>query len=171
MSMSKLASRVGVIAGIGCTIHCFFEYICDFVVCSGEILIHEIASPASSRIFSGESMQPTLYSDNILICNKIAKRFSSYKRNDIVIATHPSQPTNLICKRLIAIPGDVVLMSSIDSDDKDTKTINIKQGSCWLEGDNRLNSTDSRNYGQIPIGLIKSKVLARIYPFSDFRVF
>lgn len=119
-------------------------------------------------------MQPTLYSDNILICNKIAKRFSSYNRNDIVIATHPSQPKNLICKRLIAIPGDYVLMNSIAEDrsgDTTTQTIYIKPGSCWLEGDNRLKSTDSRNYGQIPIGLIKSKVLARIYPFSDFRVF
>lgn len=45
MSMSKLASRVGVIAGIGCSLHCFFEYICDFVVCSGEILIDEIVTP------------------------------------------------------------------------------------------------------------------------------
>ena len=36
MFLSKLASRVGIIAGIGCTIHCFFEYVCDFVVCTGE---------------------------------------------------------------------------------------------------------------------------------------
>lgn len=37
MFLSKLASRIGAIAGIGCTFHCIFEYICDFVVCSGKI--------------------------------------------------------------------------------------------------------------------------------------
>lgn len=78
-----------------------------------------------------------------------------------------------------------------DDGSTETQTIDIKSGSCWLEGDNRydlsipnsitkiklnfvnfrLNSTDSRNYGQIPLGLIKSKVLARIYPFDDFRIF
>lgn len=151
------------IAGIGCTFHCIFEYICDFVVCSGE------------------SMQPTLETNNILICSKLAQRFNSFKRNDIIIAIHPNQPKNLVCKRLIALPGDIILMNSIG--EKETTTgddgeiisgaqkIFIKNGSCWVEGDNRLNSTDSRNYGQIPMGLIKSKVLARIWPPNQFRIF
>lgn len=124
-------------------------------------------------------MQPTLFSNNILICNKIAQRVNGFARNDIIIAVHPNQPKNLICKRLIAIPGDIVLMNSVKSDgDNDSKedntsssTIYIKPGSCWVEGDNRLNSTDSRNYGQIPMGLIKSKVLARVWPPSEFRIF
>lgn len=32
---SKVASKGATLVGIGCTIHCFFEYIADFVVCSG----------------------------------------------------------------------------------------------------------------------------------------
>lgn len=128
-------------------------------------------------------MQPTLETNNILICNKLAQRFSKYNRNDIIIAIHPNQPTGLICKRLIALPGDIILMNSIgekNSAKTDEKTqdmisgakkIFIKPGSCWVEGDNRLNSTDSRNYGQIPIGLIKSKVLARVWPPSEFKIF
>lgn len=121
-------------------------------------------------------MKPTLFSDNILICNKIASRINRLSRNDIVIAIHPSNPQNLICKRLIALPGDIVLMNSPkeikdDEGSSDTETIFIKPGNCWLEGDNRINSTDSRNYGQIPMGLIKSKVWARIYPLSEFRIF
>lgn len=127
-------------------------------------------------------MQPTLETNNILICNKLAQRLNRFNRNDIIIAGHPHQPNNLICKRLIALPGDIVLMNSIGetpatTDDKDrdlisgAKKIFIKPGSCWVEGDNRLNSTDSRNYGQIPMGLIKSKVLARIWPPNEFRIF
>jgi mitochondrial inner membrane protease subunit 1 len=102
--------------------------------------------------FEGESMQPTLFSSNILICNKIAHRMNRLKRNDIVIAIHPQNPHNLICKRLIAVPGDIVLMNSPKSDvdgGTETETIYIKGGKVWLEGDNRINSTDSRNYGQV----------------------
>lgn len=124
-------------------------------------------------------MQPTLFSNNILICNKLAQRMNSYNRNDIVIAIHPNQPTSLICKRLIALPGDIVLMNSVHSEIDDSikednslgNTIYIKPGSCWVEGDNRINSTDSRNYGQIPMGLMKSKVLARVWPPSEFKIF
>jgi mitochondrial inner membrane protease subunit 1 len=117
-------------------------------------------------------MKPTLHSSDILITNKIAQRFNRFKRNDIVIAIHPHQPKSLICKRLIASGGDIVLMnSSTDDSNSDNQTIFIKPGYCWLEGDNRVNSTDSRNYGQIPMGLIKSKVLARIWPPSEFKVF
>lgn len=135
-------------------------------------------------------MQPTLNPDNVLITNKIALQTKSIKRNDIVIAIHPNNPKGLICKRLVGVPGDIVLIttsedeesneesndSGIEEEDKvslksKTKTIYISPGSCWLEGDNKLNSTDSRNYGQVPLGLVKSKVLARVWPLSEFRVF
>lgn len=53
----------------------------------------------------------------------------------------------------------------------DTQTIVIKRGYSWIEGDNTINSTDSRNYGQVPVGLIKSKVVARIWPLNELRVF
>lgn len=123
-------------------------------------------------------MQPTLNPDNILITNKIAKLKCSFKRNDIVIAIHPNNPKGLICKRLVGVPGDIVLINSpSDESEEENKGSNniekiyITPGSCWLEGDNKINSTDSRNYGQVPIGLIKSKVLARIWPLNEFRVF
>lgn len=126
----------------------------------------------------GESMQPTLYSNNVLICDKTANRLNNYNRNDIIIAIHPHQPSSLICKRLVALPGDIVMINSVqqkdrkDDDSPDTlEKVYITPGSCWIEGDNRVNSTDSRNYGQISMGLIRSKVLARIWPPSDFRIF
>ena len=184
MFLSKFASRIWVVAGVGCTFHCVFEYICDFVVCSGKIFNRNfifLISLNKSPIL-GESMQPTLETNNILICSKLTQRFNEFNRNDIIIAIHPNQPKNLICKRLIALPGDIVLMNSIDDNftkagDEDSEMISgakkifIKPGSCWVEGDNRLNSTDSRNYGQIPMGLIKSKVLARVWPPREFKIF
>lgn len=62
---------------------------------------------------------------------------NKYSRNDIIIAYHPTNPHNLICKRLIGLPGDVVLMNSpkkvkTEEGSSDTETIFIKPGSCWL---------------------------------------
>lgn len=36
IKVGNFFGRLGLITGIGCTVHCFFEYVCDFVVCSGK---------------------------------------------------------------------------------------------------------------------------------------
>lgn len=38
----------------------------------------------------------------------------------------------------------------------------IPQGMVWLEGDNPFNSTDSRNYGPVPLALIKGIVCFKV---------
>lgn len=40
--------------------------------------------------------------------------------------------------------------------------IKVPKGHVWLVGDNLSNSTDSRTYGPVPIGIIKGKVLCRV---------
>lgn len=174
--ISKIAAKATTVIGIGCTLHCFFEYVADFVVCSGNFIESIAKFHHFQKYFSllGESMQPTLSSNNILVCNKIAQRLNKIQRNDIVIAIHPTSPKSLICKRIIGLEGDMIIMNDATEEAEirnDTQTIVIKRGSAWIEGDNRINSTDSRNYGQIPVGLIKSKVIARIWPLSEFRIF
>lgn len=42
----------------------------------------------------------------------------------------------------------------------------VPEGHVWLEGDNTSNSTDSRTFGAVPIGLVKGYLLARVRPFS-----
>jgi signal peptidase I len=37
----------------------------------------------------------------------------------------------------------------------------VPQGYIWLEGDNSLNSTDSRYYGPVPSALVKGRVVVR----------
>lgn len=39
----------------------------------------------------------------------------------------------------------------------------------WIEGDNKMLSNDSRNFGPVPIGLIHGEVEARIWPLNNFR--
>ena len=47
----------------------------------------------------------------------------------------------------------------------------IPEGHCWVAGDNIPDSRDSRDYGPIPLALIKGKVVARVWPFSQRKWF
>ena len=38
----------------------------------------------------------------------------------------------------------------------------------WVEGDNRKEARDSRDYGPVPIGLLLGLVYLRIYPKPKF---
>lgn len=44
------------------------------------------------------------------------------------------------------------------------KMIYVPKGHVWLEGDNSENSIDSRTYGPVPMGLIQSRAIVRLYP-------
>lgn len=88
------------------------------------------------------------------------------KKGDIVIAKSPSNPRQYICKRIIGLPGDVVYHSQYSS--LQNSEI-IPRGHVWLEGDNYRNSADSRKYGPVPLGLIRSRAVFRIWPFQDMK--
>lgn len=41
----------------------------------------------------------------------------------------------------------------------------VPQGHCWIVGDNLAASRDSRQFGPVPLALIRGKVIGRIKPF------
>lgn len=142
-------------------------------------------------------MEPTLYSNNILVTDRISTRFRRISRGDVIIAKNPNLPQQLICKRIIGLEGDLILAQetsdtniAIDAipdkyvsdepinvksladvtEDKPEikyKKVVVPRGHVWIEGDNSGNSSDSRHYGPIPQGLIQSRVLLRLYPFHQ----
>lgn len=108
-------------------------------------------------------MEPTIYTNNIIFTEHLTPRFRKVQRGDIIIAKCPTNPKQHICKRVTGLPGDKINLGF-------TSHV-VPKGHVWLEGDNRNNSSDSRTYGPVPQGLIKSRALFRIWPFNDIKMF
>ena len=45
--------------------------------------------------------------------------------------------------------------------------VQVPKGHVWLQGDNIVNSTDSRHYGPVPYTLLRGRVLLRFWPPQD----
>ncbi|EFA77804.1 hypothetical protein PPL_09302 [Heterostelium album PN500] len=115
----------------------------------------------SYSLCSGSSMQPTLNSSgDIVFIDKT--NMKPYKRDDIIMAVSPTNPSDNICKRIKYLEGDSIVMDT----GYGSRRIDIPKGYCWIEGDNPHSSFDSRSYGCIPMSLIKGRVIFRLYPFS-----
>lgn len=84
-------------------------------------------------------------------------------RGDLVICVSPVDPTRLVCKRLLGLPGDTVC---VDPTESVTSHVEVPRGHVWLQGDNYNNSRDSRIYGPVPMGLLRARVVARVSRLS-----
>ncbi|XP_060530524.1 mitochondrial inner membrane protease subunit 1 [Cylas formicarius] len=135
----KCLGSLGYVLRYGCIAHCTFEYVGDFVLCSGP------------------SMEPTIFSDDILFTEHISALTYGIKKGDIVIAKCPTNPKQQICKRVVGLSGEK-MKTGFSSYER------IPIGHVWLQGDNYTNSTDSRSYGPVPIGLIKGRAICKVWP-------
>lgn len=128
----------------------------------------------SPIIVDGPSMQPTLYSKDQMIVDKITYRFKQPERFDIVVF-HASEQKDFI-KRVIGLPGEHVMVQDdvlyingepveqpfLENNDDENSLFTVKTADFRLEelkgnhekipdgyifvlGDNRHNSTDSRH--------------------------
>ncbi|KAL6063432.1 Mitochondrial inner membrane protease subunit 2 [Balamuthia mandrillaris] len=113
-----------------------------------------------SRVFEiegtkGDSMLPTLDGDWLVVEH----------------LTHPKnmKKENLLCKRLIGVPGETVQFQRHGS--TEVEELLLPAGHVWVEGDFPPQSTDSRTFGPLPMGLITGRIAFRItnYGTKDWR--
>ncbi|KAH8396381.1 hypothetical protein KR222_009531 [Zaprionus bogoriensis] len=157
--LSRLRSLARYTIAYACITHCTFEYVGDFVLCKGP------------------SMEPTLFSDNVLLTERLSKYWRKYQSGDIIIAVSPVNASQFICKRIVAVSGEKITTlkphpleaesASKPPTEMSMVTDYVPHGCVWIEGDNKGNSSDSRYYGPIPLGLIRSRVICRIWPLSE----
>lgn len=139
-------------------------------------------------IVNGESMYPTLESNDYLFINKLAYVNDTPKRGDIVVFKTDlidikSNKKKKLIKRVIALPGEHIVIRSnevyINGDRlnetyiEDVYTVGgvdmvVPKNSVFVMGDNRPDSLDSRSseVGTVSLGAIIGKVFVRLYPFN-----
>ena len=140
---------------------------------------------------SGHSMETTLQDGDQLIVDKISYRFRDPKRYDIIVFPYQYEENVYYIKRIIGLPGETVQVKDgyvyingekLESDiyGKEvmqsagiaTEPITLGDDEYFVLGDNRNNSSDSRDPS---VGILKRKDLlgrawVRIYPFDKVGV-
>ncbi len=131
------------------------------------------------------SMQPTLYENNYLLVNKQAYRFGDEERGDIIVFHSDLEDKELLIKRIIGLPGDVitidqgkVFLNGTEMQEDYTLEgvtpgqlidFTVPEGQLFVMGDNRRVSIDSRSeeVGCVDEDDVMGKAFVRLYPFNE----
>jgi inner membrane protease subunit 1 len=120
----------------------------------------------------GPSMEPTLNDKgDYVIENILSYKFHDIARGDLVTLLSPIDPTRFICKRVIGIAGDVICVDPTGMKAPSTEHVIVPKGHVWIMGDNASLSRDSRDYGPVPVALIRGKLVARVFPWKKRKIF
>jgi signal peptidase I len=133
----------------------------------------------SARIrVDGHSMEPTLFTGEFVIVNKMAYKLGSEKIGDVIVFHPPNNPTEEYIKRVIGLPGDHVVIKNekviINDQVLEEPYINAAPGyetdiivgenALYVLGDNRNNSSDSHSWGTVPLDNIIGKAVVIYWP-------
>jgi signal peptidase I len=154
----------------------------------GLLAITPLAGSAILQDFriDGVAMEPTLQKSDYALVNKRSYLFGSPGRGDIIVFHSPMNVKRDLIKRIIGVPGDTVEI------DRKTSTVIVNgyaidepyvrgattchitcawvvpDDAYFVMGDNRPNSTDSRQGWFVPEDNIIGKVWLRYRPLSGF---
>lgn len=160
------------------------------VVVLAVILYFGISFAVQAVHVEGLSMYATLDDNDYLIANKIDYRLHPPQRGDIIILRPPTDNSKDFIKRVIALPGEKLLIRDgvvyINGRKLDEPylpeawtTLNnwppngadgmvIPPNEYFVMGDNRNRSQDSRIFGPIGRDRIDGKAWFRIWPLDSF---
>ncbi len=127
-----------------------------------------------------DSMAPTLEPGDHVLVDKLAYRGGEPARGDLVVFRAPRSDTILL-KRVVAVEGQTVGIEDgrlvvdgrrprepyTDPDAIDSVffgPVRVPPGTVFVLGDNRLDSTDSRELGSVPVDRLIGRARARIWP-------
>jgi signal peptidase I len=137
----------------------------------------------------GNSMYDNFHDGEYLLTDKVSYRFRSPQRDDVVVFKAPGNEDYDYIKRLIALPGDEVrvaggrvfingqlldesgyldprIMTQSGTYAKENQTVTVPENQYFVMGDNRNNSSDSREWGTVPAENIVGKAWVRYWPVN-----
>jgi signal peptidase I len=130
--------------------------------------------------------------DDHVLVDKVSYRAHGVRVQDIVVFSRPKGvqvPEKVLIKRVIALAGDKVAAQRgqiyvnglaikepylnekdrscyAHSPDENFRAKSVPEGTVFVMGDNRCNSTDSRDFGAIPTSSIVGRAFAIIWPLN-----
>lgn len=134
----------------------------------------------------GPSMMPTLQNHEYILVNKADYFITSPQRGDVIVFQYPRDTSQDFVKRVIGVPGDTVRVAAdgVVTVDGDTinepyvnDLLNPYQPQTWrlsadqyfVLGDNRGNSSDSRDWGVVPRKDIIGKAALVYWPLGELH--
>lgn len=142
----------------------------------------------------GASMESTFENNDYILIDELSYFFRDPRRDEIIVFRSPENSSQFFIKRIIGLPGDTVKIEnnkvSIFNDQspeglllnessyldrgQETRgniTMTISSSNYFVMGDNRLQSSDSRRWGELDKSLITGKVFIRIWPLNKIKRF
>ena len=164
----------------------FVMDILETIIFVGSLLIVVYMFIAQPNQVKGASMQPSFYDGDYIITSKITYKFRHPQRGDVIVLKSPKNPDIDYIKRIIGLPGDKILVESTNvyingqiikesyisaptnlwetGFLKEGVPFVVPRGYVFVMGDNRPRSSDSREFGPIPIESVIGVVKYRYYP-------
>jgi signal peptidase I len=143
------------------------------------VLLFAGINAVSARIrVDGYSMEPTLHSGEFVIVNKLTYRLGPPQTGDVIVFHFPRDTEQEYIKRVIGLPGDKVDITGgkvyINGQPLDEpyiaappayeKSWSVQEDNLFVLGDNRNNSSDSHNWGTVPMEYVVGKAVLVYWP-------
>ncbi len=149
------------------------------------VVLFAAINAVSARIrVDGASMEPTLQSGEFVIVNKLAYVLGEPKIGDVIVFHFPRDPDQEYIKRVIGLPGDRISIKGgkvyvngqllvehyIAAPPAYEATWDVPVDSLFVLGDNRNNSSDSHNWGPVPLDYVVGKAIFVYWPPTAWGV-
>lgn len=178
--------------GILKSIFNFIMDILETIVFVGSLFIVVYLFVMQPNQVKGASMDPTFNSGDYIFTSKVTYKMRGYNRGDVVVFRSPHNPDIEYIKRIIGVPGDQVMVKDSEvyvngkklTEDyiaaktnlweggfsKNGEASTVPDGMLFVMGDNRPRSSDSREFGPIPMESVIGQVFYRYFPPSKMGV-
>lgn len=143
---------------------------------------------AQPFIVEGASMDPTFRSGQYLIVDEVTYHWRTPERGSVLIFKYPKNPKKYFIKRVIGLPTEIVsikegMVTIVNNEHpeglrldepyvklkkEDSLNYTLGEGEYFVLGDNRLGSSDSRQWGAVPEVNIIGRPIIRFLPPALF---
>lgn len=168
----------------------FVMDILETIVFIGSIFIVTYLFLVAPNQVKGASMEPSFHSGDYILTSKMSYRLRNFQRGDIIVFKAPTNPDIEYIKRIIGLPGDVVVIKEgevfvnnhqLNEPYIAEKTniwetgfaqegvpMTVPADDLFVMGDNRTHSSDSREFGFITEDSVIGQVFFRYFPANAF---